>query len=258
MTTKAQVTAMIAETIAVIKGLKTANAPDEKLQLAAGVRLLDLDSKYHGEFVNALNTEFGTKYTVDGLRFMGDLQRTADSAENSNLVQLNPVAAPAATTAPAVTTQQPAAVPAAVNTTVVAQTLPAPAAEPAAPASFTGNANTWLQPKYLAVAGAAVGMVANVAAGQDITVGSVVGGVVGMGAAYMAADYLYEEVDMLSNLGSLTQNITAATLGAAAGVGGARLGGFVENRFFSKDIEGAIDTPAIAAPSAEVSAANWF
>lgn len=125
----------------------------------------------------------------------------------------------------------------------------------AAAQSMNERENSWFQPKYMAAGSALVGGGVAMFAGTRLSIGSAAGTVLAAGVSYFAADYVFSKVAMLSNLNPWLANALASALGMSLGVGGARAGVMLEDRFFpnAPDADN-VQVPAINAPTAELSA----
>lgn len=125
----------------------------------------------------------------------------------------------------------------------------------AAAQSMNERENSWFQPKYMAAGSALVGGGVAMFAGTRLSIGSAAGTVLAAGVSYFAADYVFSKVAMLSNLNPWLANALASALGMSLGVGGARAGVMLEDRFFpnAPDADD-VQVPAINAPTAELSA----
>lgn len=125
----------------------------------------------------------------------------------------------------------------------------------AAAQSMNERENSWFQPKYMAAGSALVGGGVAMFAGTRLSIGSAAGTVLAAGVSYFAADYVFNKVAMLSNLNPWLANALASALGMSLGVGGARVGVMLEDRFFpnAPDADD-VQVPAIDAPTAELAA----
>lgn len=125
----------------------------------------------------------------------------------------------------------------------------------AAAQSMNERENSWFQPKYMAAGSALVGGGVAMFAGTRLSIGSAAGTVLAAGVSYFAADYVFSKVAMLSNLNPWLANALASALGMSLGVGGARAGVMLEDRFFpnAPDADD-VQVPAIDAPTAELAA----
>jgi len=274
---------IINETVAVVTRMRAENIDDASIDISVATTLVeDIETQHHGEFINKINSALGTKYTVKSLKALYGKEATSTSSaqvkalragqasinnriangeiltpeEMQSVDMLNSQFTQYEKDLKAGTSRTEAEI-RLLNALGVNSSKHSISNVEAPTETFTGEENSWLQPKIIASISAALGASISIYTSAGVSYETVGAGIGGVAVAYFGTDYLFDKVAFLKTLNPLIANVVASALGMGMGVGATQGAAFYKG-WSNNDNEVITDVEVLAIPAATAEMTAWM
>lgn len=278
-----QLELIINETVAVVTRMRAENIDDAAIDISVATTLVeDVETQHHGEYINKINSALGTKYTVKALKALYTKEamstssaqvkalRSTQASINNRIANgevLTPEEMQSVDMLNAQFTQYEKDLKAGTSRTEaeirllnalgVNSSKHSISNVEAPTETFTGEENSWLQPKVIASVSAALGAGISIYTSAGVSYETVGAGIGGVAVAYFGTDYLFDKVAFLKTLNPLIANVVASALGMGVGVGTTQAAVFYKNWANNGNVE-LVDAEVSAIPAATAELTAWM
>ena len=278
-----QLELIINETVAVVTRMRAENIDDAAIDISVATTLVeDVETQHHGEYINKINSALGTKYTVKALKALYTKEamstssaqvkalRSTQASVNNRIANgeiLTPEEMQSVDMLNSQFTQYEKDLKAGTSRTEAEIRLlnalglnssKHSISNVEAPTeTFTGEENSWLQPKVIASVSAALGAGISIYTSAGVSYETVGAGIGGVAVAYFGTDYLFDKVAFLKTLNPLIANVVASALGMGVGVGTTQAAVLYKNWANNGNVE-LVDAEVSAIPAATAELTAWM